>query len=570
MDACSLKLLVVDDDDVDREHIRRMLNTAELNASIEETESVGDSIAVIKEYNYDCVIIDYRLGTEDGLSLLNEIRNKLSKNCAVIMVTGLGDEEVAAEAMRLGASDYLIKKNLKPTLLLSAILNAVHKAELEKKIRDLAHYDDLTGLVSRHLLLDRLRHVIARITRQGKPSALAFLDLDDFKPVNDNHGHEAGDFVLVEIAKKLTNVIRAEDTVARIGGDEFVLLLKDIESASACEELLKRVLLVLEVPVQLPNECFIRVSASIGVTLINENILDADTVLRRADQTMYQAKSSECNKILFFDPAQEQKQIKRRQFMQEIENAIGNDEFTLFYQPKVDTISNKLIGVEALIRWQHPDRGLLSPYYFSEALEHTTIGIQIGEWVIHEALNQCSLWCNEGVNINVSINISAPHIQNSNFVDKLIEHLVEFPSVRPDLIELEVLESVSIKNVKYAVSVLDKCRKLGIKVALDDFGTGYASLSYLKKLPLDTLKIDKSFIQNLGIDETDEAIVKGIIELSKVFNYQLIAEGVENLQQLKKYQNLGGTCVQGYLIAKPMEGSKVISWLAAHNYTDKR
>ncbi|GLX78952.1 hypothetical protein tinsulaeT_22920 [Thalassotalea insulae] len=566
MNTSDLKLLVVDDDDVDREKIRRLLKLVDLPASIEEASSVKDSIAVIKNSDYDCIIVDYRLGNEDGLKLLNQIRTQLDKNCAVIIITGLGSEEVAAEAMRLGASDYLIKNHLKATQLLHAILNAISKAKYEQEINELAHFDNLTGLVSRPLLLDRLRQTIKHIERQEKLAALAFIDLDHFKPINDNHGHDAGDFVLVEIAKKLTYTLRTSDTIARIGGDEFVLLLDDINDIEECEDLLKRVLLILSVPIQLPNESFVKISASIGVTIIHDAKLDADTILRRADQTMYQAKNSGRNKISFFDPEEEKKQVQLRKLLTEVGAAIDSKQFNLLYQPKINSITNEFIGVEALIRWHHPEQGVLSPSYFSHALEHSAMGIKIGEWVINHALKQCALWRKAGYNIQVSINITPAHILKRDFIDRLHESLIDYPKSIYSLLEIEVLESVSIANIDEAVEVLSKCQALGINIALDDFGTGFASLNYLKQLPLNTLKVDRAFIQNIKTDKKDEAIVKSIIGLSKDFNYRLIAEGIETKAQLKKFQSLGGEIVQGYYYAKPMAADKLIPWIIAKNF----
>ena len=569
MNSCALKLLVVDDDDVDREKIRRMLQSVNSETTIEETATVHDSIAIIENSSYDCIIIDYRLGQEDGLTLLDQIHNRLAKDCAIIMITGLGDEQVAAEAMRLGASDYLVKGNLKAEQLLNAVLMAIDKVKHEKEINDLAHYDSLTGLVSRPFLLDRLRQTIKHINRLEKLAALAFIDLDDFKPVNDSHGHSAGDYVLVQVANRLKKTLRTSDTVARIGGDEFVLLLTDIEDEQKCKALLKRVLLILSVPIQLPNHNFVKVSASIGVSVIQDEKLDADIVLRRADQTMYQAKNSGRNKILFFDPKEEKRQTALRKLLSEVELALERNQFTLWYQPKINVITHALIGVEALIRWNHPSQGLLAPACFSHALEHSLIGVKIGEWVINKALQQCTLWCEAGINISVSVNISGSHLLRRDFIDRLRENLVEYPNFISKLLELEILESVSINNIESAVKVLNKCRSLGIKVALDDFGTGFASLNYLKQLPLDTLKIDRSFMQNLEFSKANEAIVKSIVELSKAFDYQLIAEGIETKEQLDKFQSMGGECVQGYYFAKPMAGDKILPWLKKNTYKYK-
>jgi len=562
MNCEALKLLVVDDDDVDRERIRRMLDLTGLETEIQEVSNVSDSLTVLEDDSFDCIIVDYRLGSEDGLELLTQIRTSLELKSAVIMITGLGDEAVAAEALRLGASDYLTKSQLKAPLLLSAVLDAIHRNDAENRLRDLAHYDDLTGLVSRHLLIDRLQQEIANIGRTGKKAALAFLDLDDFKPVNDNYGHNAGDAVLVEIASRLKNAVRTGDTVARIGGDEFVLLLSEVASSSDCEDLLSRILLILNVPIRINHLDAIRVSSSIGVAIISEDKLDADTVLRRADHTMYQAKSSGRNKILFFDPEEEENQRKRRDMLAQAEKAVRNNEFLLHYQPKVNFKTKELVGVEALIRWQHPDEGLLFPGSFEEALQHSLIGIEIGDWVIEQAIQQQRLWHDSGVELEISVNISPSHLQSFDFVRKLDCILSDYTSseFQPN-IEFEVLESVSMRDIQVAVEVLKQCRQRGIKIALDDFGTGYASLKYLKQLPLDVLKIDQGFIKNIERSDDDIAIVKSVVALSEAFGYQLVAEGVETDRHLKRLMELGCYIAQGYYIAKPMADKKLVTWI---------
>lgn len=365
-----IKLLVVDDDEVDRERIRRMLRSSHINLIINEANSANESLNNISGCDYDCIIVDYRLGAEDGLSLLHNIRTTLDKKCAVIMITGLGDEKVAAEAMRLGASDYLVKSQLKPPLLLHAILSAINKAKIEKQLHRLAHYDALTGLVGRHLLMNRLNLAIDSYHPSKPHTALAFIDLDGFKPINDNYGHEAGDLVLIEVATRIKSIIGVKDTLGRIGGDEFALILDNIPSQQEAKIILRKVLLIMGAPIDKGMEQFLRISASIGAILIDSNTTDAETLLRRADQSMYLAKNAGRNKIVFFGLNEELKLQQSRELLKDVERGIYNNEFVLHYQPKIDLLTKEVISVEALIRWQHPDKGLLYPASFFEALEH--------------------------------------------------------------------------------------------------------------------------------------------------------------------------------------------------------
>lgn len=554
-----LKLLIVDDDDVDRERLRRMLLKSDIETHVLEASSVEDSMAFLKDDDFDCVIVDYRLGLNSGLTLLNNIRTILEKRCAVIMVTGLGDEEVAAQAMRLGASDYLLKNQLQSSQLIRAIISSVHRAELEKKLHDMAHYDSLTGLASRPLLLEHLQHAI----HNEESAAVAFLDLDNFKPVNDNYGHDTGDYVLVTIANRLKDMMRKCDTLARIGGDEFVLLLRGVSSKEECSTFLNRSIELINAPIELKEfDCHVQVSASIGVALVTNDKLDADTILRRADQTMYQAKNMGSNNILFFDPEEEHRQYARRAMLQAAEKGIANCEFELHYQPQINMVRQELIGVEALIRWNHPTMGFLYPADFSEVLEHPNTGILIGEWVLQEALRQHKLWRKN--NLVISVNIAPAHLLSKDFVQRLNLLLKSMPDIHPQSLELEILETVSICDISHAVEVVKACCKLGVHVALDDFGTGYASLNYLKQLPLNTLKIDKGFVQNILSNQEDRSIVKCIVALSQAFNYNLIAEGVESQEHEQALIEMGCQLGQGYFIAKPMAADKMTRWIQSY------
>lgn len=559
----NIKLLIVDDDDVDRERIRRMLRRTDLDVTIDEAESVEDATSAMSRQQYHCVIVDYRLGKVDGLALLEEIRKRLHVHCAVVMLTGLGDEEVAATALRLGASDYLQKRNIQPIHLQRSITNAVHRSSLERKMHDLAHFDPLTGLINRTFFIDRLEQRLVQMGRDKSVSALCFLDLDNFKPVNDRYGHTAGDIVLKEVANRLSQTIRASDSVSRIGGDEYVLLLTNLANTNEIFTLVEKVQQKIAEPITLitANMQSVSVSASIGVTIITDQNTDAEALIRQADQSMYAAKRKGKNRMVIFDPDAEQAEHLKAQLFQAAVNALSNDEFVLYYQPKVDMAGHTIVGLEALIRWQHPEEGLLYPDLFLDALEDPDLGSRIGEWVINQALNQMADWKTKGHNLAVSINIAAPHFQSPDFVEKLTAFLDKHPTVNAAMLELEILETVSISDIATTVQTLHECREKGVKIALDDFGTGYSSLNYLKNLPLDTVKIDRSFVLNILENNGDMAIVKSIVMLAQSLGYELIAEGVETKDHetllIDNHCNLG----QGYSIAYPMPAKDVIKWV---------
>ncbi|HET8704890.1 MAG TPA: EAL domain-containing protein [Pseudomonadales bacterium] len=561
----ALRLLVVDDDDVDRERVRRMLLQSDPKVFVAEACGPADTIEILKAQSFDCVIIDYRLGALTGLELLEQIKAVAPQFYATIMVTGLGDEEIAGAAVRAGISDYLTKSQLTNVRLMHSVVGAVHRVSLERKLHELAYYDSLTGLASRTLLIDRLQQVINGCTRSPTLSALAYIDLDNFKLVNDEFGHTAGDQVLVEIGDRLRHLIRATDTAARLGGDEFVVLLNDIASIESCEDLISRISQRLKETIVIEGHlehAEVQVTSSIGVVLIQDENVTADTVLRHADHMMYKVKRSGREGILFFDPQVEKSLIAISSGLEAVAAGLKRREFILYYQPKINLLTREVIGLEALIRWRHPEKGVLTPDKFWQPLQHQRLSVTLGEWVIMEAIRQLSEWRTQGAVLKVSVNISVHHLQSKHFVNRLGELLASAPDLPPHSLELEILETVVIDDIASTVEILSQCRALGVNVAVDDFGTGYSSLTYLKRLPLDTLKIDKSFVVNMLTSKDDKAIVIGIVSLCNAFNRCVLAEGVETDEHIRQLVEIGCLHGQGYGIAKPMPASEVLGWIS--------
>ncbi len=430
-----------------------------------------------------------------------------------------------------------------------------HEAELDR----VAHYDPLTGVPNHRLLSDRLHQAIVHSVRHDKSCAICFLDLDNFKAVNDSYGHDIGDHLLIGVTNNLLTVLRHEDTISRIGGDEFVILLVDIRSAEECTLILDRLMAAINAPV-CANGVQITISASIGVTLYPQDNEDPDTLLRHADQAMYQAKEAGKNRYQLFDPESDRKAQVHRKYLATMLLSLQKQEFVLFYQPKVDLDDGRVIGVEALIRWQHPERGLLAPVEFLPHLHGSHLESTFGQWVIQTAMSQAAHWHRLGLPLIVSVNVSANHLLQPGFLAHLQAALACHPDFKPDYFELEVLESAAIADMEQAIGILLDCRKLGIHFALDDFGTGYSSLTYLRKLPIDTLKIDQSFVRDMLTDSDDLGIVEGVIQLANVFNRQVIAEGVETMEHGKRLRLLGCHLAQGYGIARPMPAQDVAHW----------
>ena len=433
-----------------------------------------------------------------------------------------------------------------------------HQHELEF----LAHHDPLTHLPNRVLLADRLQHAIAQTQRTQRLLAIAYLDLDGFKEINDGYGHKTGDRLLTLVAQRLKEQTRAGDTLSRLGGDEFVILLGDLATIEECSLTIERLLEKIAQPYQIDGHT-LRISASIGLTVYPFDDADTETLLRHADQAMYLAKQGGRNRYHLFDAehdrlAQIQQSVRTR-----VEAALANREFLLHYQPKVNMRTGRVVGAEALIRWQHPEQGLLPPASFLPMVEDSHFAAPLGEWVIGTALAQMESWRAAGLELGISVNISARHLQASNFAERLAALLAAHPAVPPACLELEVVESVALEDMLYVSQVVDACHRLGVTFALDDFGTGYSSLSYFKQLRVDTLKIDQSFVRDMLEDEEDYAIVAGVIGLTHSFKRQAVAEGVENAAIGEALLALGCTFAQGYGIARPMPGSALPEWIAA-------
>jgi len=430
----------------------------------------------------------------------------------------------------------------------------------QENLEHMAYHDALTQLPNRTLLDDRLHQAVARANRTGEILAVCYFDLDGFKPINDTFGHDAGDQLLVELAQRVRTCLRETDTVARLGGDEFALLLCNLQSVEECEQTLARLLTSIKTPFMLADET-VHVSASIGYTLFPLDDSEPDTLLRHADHAMYQAKVSGGSHYHLFDTEHDRQTRGRRQERERIEAALPNGEFRLHYQPKVNMRRGEVVGVEALIRWQHPELGLRSPADFLPLVEDTDFSVPMGEWVIIEALRQLDMWRLEGLDIQVSVNIAPRHMMRKNFAARLADLLHEFPFVPPQRLELEITETAAIEDIAGVAQMINSCKLLGVTFALDDFGVGYSSLTYMRRLPVEVIKIDQSFVRDMLHDADDLAVVAGVISLSREFQRQVVAEGVETVEHGLHLLRMGCTIAQGYGIARPMPADAIPEWV---------
>ena len=432
--------------------------------------------------------------------------------------------------------------------------------EQQKALEHVSQHDALTGLPNRMLMADRLEQAIARTKRHGKHLAVVYIDLDGFKAINDNHGHSAGDDLLVTVSQRMKAALRESDTVARLGGDEFAVVLTDLATEHDYLPVMERLLAAAADPVMAQDKV-LRVSASIGVTLYPQVDADnADQLMRQADQAMYQAKLAGKNRYHQYDAARDQAIRSHHEMLDAIRQALRNGEFVLYYQPKVNMRSGEVVGAEALIRWQHPQEGLLAPARFLPFVEHHALSIDIGEWVIATALRQLEQWQALGLRLSVSVNVGAPQLQHPDFAAHLQALLAMHPTVPADCIEIEVLETSALADVAHTSRAMQACAEFGVRFALDDFGTGYPSLMYLKQLPISTIKIDQGFVRHMLEDTDNLPILEGVLTLARGFGRTPIAEGVETVAHGVLLLQMGCELGQGYGIARPMPAEEFPGW----------
>lgn len=436
--------------------------------------------------------------------------------------------------------------------------------EHQEELVRIAHYDVLTGLPNRRILDDRLHVAIEKAKRDKQLAAVCFLDLDGFKAINDSFGHEAGDQLLIDLAADIRHAVRAHDTVSRFGGDEFVLLLTEMNSRNQIVEVVDRVLQVCHRQVTQGNAS-LPVSASVGIAVYPELEIAPDVLLRFADQAMYRAKQQGRNRYVFFDSHEDHAIRKLHDRLLRIEAALQQGELLLHFQPKVDLRSGLACSVEALLRWRQADGSILPAGAFIQDVVDHPLEIQLGRWVLNRALEHHQAWVAQGIALPVSINISADHLLEPAFVQELADALKRNRIADPAMVDLEILETSRIADFALVRRTLLDCKGLGVKFSLDDFGTGYSSLTYMRQLPVEHVKIDQSFVRGMLDDDSDHSIVQGIIGLGHAFDHRVIAEGAETWEHLIALRDMGCDIAQGYGIAKPMPADQIPAWIRDWN-----
>lgn len=508
--------------------------------------SLREALPLLENGGIDVVLLDFGLPDARGLDCLLRVHTA-APSLPIVVLSMEGDEALAIRSVQLGAQDFLVKHNISGLLLRRSLCYAIERKQLLEKLQYLAHYDALTGLPNRKLFYDRLKQEIINAQRSNKSIALLFLDLNDFKKINDSMGHQVGDALLREVAERLTKSVRASDCVARMGGDEFTVILTSLSYSQDIAVVADKILQALAEPFLLNGNKFI-VYASLGIAVYPDDSEDMEVLITAADTAMYQAKGYERDKRSRFQFFSSNMGTKATQ----LNEAFKRGEFELYYQPEVDIRSGAIIGMEALLRWRHPEQGILTPALFMQELEDSHLIVPVGEWVIKNACAQNKLWQQQGLPaVVVSINISTRQFRHHNFAANIIR-TVRQAHLDPSWVELDFHEDTLWRNEPHALKQLQRLNEFGIKLSLDNFGSGLISFKTLTHFPIHSVKIDQTLIQPQIINGGESIIAKAVLEIAHTFNIKGLAIGVETEEQLAMAHHIACDDAQGFLYSKPL------------------
>jgi diguanylate cyclase (GGDEF)-like protein len=563
-----VRLVVFEDSAEDEEFLRDLLLDEEYLVpefhtllADEENGRLSDA-----EIAADVFLLDISTTFESGPDPLYELHTR-HPHIPIIVITEEDDSDALQTVFQSGAQDYLVKRDLDRHSLLRAIRYVLERNRLISQLyeskrleRYLAYHDSLTNLPNRHLLYDRLQQAVAHAKRSGQQVALLFLDLDGFKRINDTLGHGTGDQLLKAVASRLRTSVREVDTIARLGGDEFTIVLVDLHDVQDAARVARKILAVMAAPYNV-NEHEVFVTASIVISIYPNDGSDIEGLIRKADIAMYRAKGHGKNTFQIYNLSMDAKFYEHLTLENSLRRAIENNELTVYYQPQVMTTTGEIIGLEALVRWQHPEFGLVPPDEFIPLAEETGMIVEIDGWVLGNACRQLRLWHEMGhQNLRISVNLSARQFRE-NGLPELVRDMLTESGLQAEYLCLEITESNVMQNVDNTIRILHQLKAMGVQLSIDDFGTGYSSLNYLKRFPIDILKIDRSFVKGIPIDRDDTAISTAIVVLAKSMQLRVVAEGVENEEQAGFLHSLDCHEMQGFLFSKPVRPESISNLL---------
>ncbi len=559
------RILAIDDTPVNLQVLAAALAT---DFSVQIATSGAMGLALAAKAIPDLILLDVMMPDMDGYEVCRRLKaDPQLQQIPVMFISAMSGLEAEAAGFALGAYDYITKpiRVERARLRISNLLEreALRKALGAKQIEleQIAHYDHLTGLPNRVLLADRMEQALTQTQRRSERLAVAFLDLDGFKAINDQHGHAAGDHLLITLSERMKQALRDSDTLARLGGDEFVAVLQDVNNVDTSAPMLARLLAAASEPVQF-CDLMLQVSASLGVTFYPQGEdVTSDQLLRQADQAMYQAKLAGKNRFHVFDAEQERSIRSHQERLERLRRALLQHEFVLHYQPTVNLRSGEVVSIEALIRWRHPLHGLLPGAGFLPLILDHPLAVDLGQWVLESVLTQIERWQDTGLALPVSVNIGTRHLHQPDFAPHLRQLLAQHPAVKPSQLVLEVLESCAINDPAQVASLMEDCRQVGVLFTLDDFGSGHSSLTCLKQLPVAQVKIYQSFVADMLDDSDDRAILRSVVGLIKALGREVIAEGVESIEHGRVLLQMGCEQGQGYAIAPAMAAAELADWV---------
>lgn len=552
-------VLVVDDDRSTRSALRHALHLSGFR--VEEAGDGTEALTWLASHAADAILMDALMPVMDGFTACTALKQQpLWKDIPVLMITALDDRQSIERAFASGASDF-IPKPIHLSVVNQRVRRVIDATRAERHAHQLAYNDTLTGLPNRLLFIEKLTRALDRAQSRKSKLALLFLDLDRFKFINDTLGHEAGDQLLATMAQRLKGCVRADDCVARLGGDEFTILLDELPNPDVAASVAQNICRTVSAPLVIAGREIV-LTASIGISLYPNDGTDVSSLLRHADTAMYRAKQGG-NDFCYFESGMESALSDRLKLENDLRRALERDEITVFYQPVIDTASGRIAGVEALVRWLHPEQGVVSPADFIPIAEETGLILPLGERVLRSACVQARAWLDSGqTDLHVAVNLSARQLEQPELRD-IVRRALDDSGLPPSALVLEITESVVMAHAAENINLLRELRDLGIALSIDDFGTGYSSLSYLKHLPASTLKIDRSFVQDIPDDEDAVAIITGILALAHSLRMNVIAEGVETLAQQETLARLQCDQLQGYLFSKPLPAEVIETQLLA-------
>jgi len=558
----SMKLLLVEDNPADADFLAASLRRQRAgDIELVNVQTLAEAAVQLSLDKFDVVLLDLHLPDGSGLQCLDAIQ-AVDNEIPIVVLSGQDDEEFAVSILNKGAQDYLVKWEGQGRTILRSIRYAIQRKKSDIRLNYLAQYDPLTGIPNRQFFNDQLTRATARARRDGRKVTLLFLDLDEFKVVNDTLGHDTGDRLLKEVADRIRRTVRTGDVVARLGGDEFAVLLEGLSGPREVEAVATGLLEVVSRPYQIA-ERQLMITTSIGITMYPNDNADTQMLLKNADIAMYQAKENGKNNFTFFHQKMHADLMEYHALEHDIREALQLGQFHLAYQPKVNVHIHQLQGLEALLRWTSPTRGNVGPSEFIPVAEESGHIIPLGYWVLDEVCRTIRGWQEKGLTVvPVSVNVSARQFQQPDF-HKRVAAILGRHGIEAGLIEIELTEGLVMEDTAAAQRELAELKKIGLRISIDDFGTGYSCLSYLRRFPIDVLKIDRSFVQEIGSSRDGESIIDAIISLAKSLRLETVAEGVETPAQLNYLLDHGCHVVQGFLFGKPMDVRLIEPLLAA-------